>query len=100
MRIVKILEQNHASLFRLDFSLGEENRNLSFFNLIVMIIMMNYVYMSVEVSKLRNKLQEIKWKPKEVFLGSFGWSIGDLGWGFKLYQNLCQEMILYDILIV
>lgn len=100
MRIVKILEQNHASLFRLDFSLGEENGNLSFFNLIVMIIMMNYVYMSVEVSKLRKKLQEIKWKPKEVFLGSFGWSIEDLGWGIKLYQNLCQEMILYDILIV
>jgi hypothetical protein len=56
--------------------------------------------MSVEVSKLRKKLQEIKWKPKEVFLGSFCWSIGDLGWGIKLYQNLCQEMILYDILIV
>jgi len=55
VRIVKILEQNHASLCRLDFSLGEENENLSFFNLIVMIIMMNYVYMSVEVSKLRKK---------------------------------------------
>lgn len=53
----------------------------------------------VEVSKLRKKLQEIKWQPKEVFLGSFGWLIGDLG-GIKLYQNLCQEMILYDILMV
>ena len=48
VRIVKNLEQNHASLFRLDFSLGEEKGNLSFFNLIVMIIMMNYVYMKCQ----------------------------------------------------
>jgi hypothetical protein len=73
---VKILEQNHASLFRLDFSLGEENGNLSFFNLIFMIIMMNYVYMSVEVSKLRKNYKKLNGNPRKYSLVV---SVGQLG---------------------